>query len=256
MNPKFKIKMKKIAIKIKRGLKKNLPSPVLAFVQNIRNRNIIKKFKNNNIKNNFNKIYNENLWTHKYSKSGYGSQGNFLNFSVKIIKKNKYINNKSVCSIGCGDFNFGKKIYKISKNYIGIDIVENLINYNKKKFSSKKVKFKCLDAVRDEIPRANVYIIRQVFQHLKNENIQKILLKIIKKNPSFIIVFEDVPKTKFKPNIDLPINGFLTRHYINSGIDLKEDPFNFNFKKVGEYLDPRKKIDSKLVCYVYEKKST
>jgi len=65
-----------------------------------------------------------------------------------------------------------------------------------------------------------------------------------------------VPKTKFKPNIDLPINGFLTRHYINSGIDLKEDPFNFNFKKVGEYLDPRKKIDSKLVCYVYEKKST
>lgn len=247
--------MKKIIIKIKQNLKNSLPIPILTFIQNLRNKEIINNFKGDNVKKIFGKIYNENLWTYKNIKSGQGSQGKFLNFSVKLIKKKKYINNKKVCSIGCGDFNFGKEIYKLSNKYIGTDIVQGLINLNKKKFRSKKLTFKCLDAINEKLPYAEVYIVRQVFQHLKNENIKKILSKIFKKKPLIVIVFEDVPTTNFKPNVDLKTNGFLTRHYINSGVDLTNLPFNFDFNKISECKNSNAESQSKLVCYVYEKKN-
>ena len=159
-----------------------------------------------------------------------------------------------VCSIGWGDFNFGKEIFKLSKKYIGIDIVPTLIKSNKKKFRSKKLKFKCLDAINETLPYAEVYIVRQVFQHLKNKNIKKILSNIFKKKPLSVIVFEDVPTTNFKPNVDLKTNGFLTRHYINSGVDLRHHPFNYDFNKIGECKNSKAESESKLVCCVYEKK--
>ena len=245
---------KKLFVQLKRNLRDSLPTPILTFIQNLRNKDIIDNFKNKSIKKNFDKVYYENLWTYKNIKSGEGSQGRFLNFSVKLIKKKKYINNKIVCSIGCGDFNFGRKIFKLSKNYIGIDIVRDLINLNRKKFKSKKLKFEHLNAINGKLPFAEVYIIRQVFQHLKNENIKKILSKIFKAKPLRVIVFEDVPKTKFRPNVDLPVNGYLTRHYLNSGIDLRNYPFDLKFKKIAECKSLSNKNEGKLVCYIYEKK--
>ena len=79
--------MKKIIIKIKQNLKNSLPIPILTFIQNLRNKEIIYNFKGDNVKKIFGKIYNENLWTYKNIKSGQGSQGKFLSFSVKLIKK-------------------------------------------------------------------------------------------------------------------------------------------------------------------------
>ena len=56
-------------------------------------------------------------------------------------------------------------------------------------------------------------------------------------------------------NVDLETNGFLTRHYINSGVDLTNLPFNFDFNKISECKNSNAESQSKLVCYVYEKKN-
>ena len=199
-------------------------------------------------------IYKNNFWKYKGSRSGQGSQGEYLDFTVNLIKEEKKIIDKTVCDIGCGDFNFGSKIYKDCKKYIALDIVDFLIEENKKFFSSQSIEFKVLDVVNDKIPIADVYIIRQVFQHLRNKDISKIIKKIFKNKPERIIVFEDVPKGEFVANKEIRGEGFFTRHEYNSGVDLTMKPFEINdFKKTNEFESSDSEINSKLVCYEYTK---
>lgn len=205
-------------------------------------------------KNIFYYIYKNNFWKYKESRSGQGSQGEYLDFTVNLVKKEKKIIGKTVCDIGCGDFNFGSKIYKDTKKYIALDIVDFLIEENKKKFTSQLLEFKVLDVVNEEIPTADVYIIRQVFQHLRNKDISKIIKKILKNKPERIIVFEDVPKCEFFANKEIRGEGFFTRHEYNSGVDLTTKPFeNNDFKKTNEFESSEDNINSKLVCYEYSK---
>ena len=111
-----------------------------------------------------------------------------------------------------------------------------------------------LDVVNDKIPIADVYIIRQVFQHLRNKDISEIIKKIFKNKPERIIVFEDVPKCEFVANKEIRGEGFFTRHEYNSGVDLTMKPFEINdFKKTNEFESSDSEINSKLVCYEYTK---
>ena len=105
----------------------------------------------------FSKTYKNKLWDLnskiEYS-SGPGSHDKeivdpYVNQIVKFFKKN---NNLIVVDLGCSDFNIGSKIFKYSKNYIAIDVVNGLIDYNKKNYVSRNLKFKTIDAVYDEIP--------------------------------------------------------------------------------------------------------
>ena len=62
-------------------------------------------------KNIFYYIYKNNFWKYKESRSGQGSQGEYLDFTVNLVKEEKKIIGKTVCDIGCGDFNFGSLWY-------------------------------------------------------------------------------------------------------------------------------------------------
>ena len=71
-----------------------------------------------------------------------------------------------------------------------VDIVETLIERNKTLFKRDNLEFLCLDIVKDELPKADCVIIRQVLQHLSNTEIQHILKKLKAKE---IIWYFDAP---------------------------------------------------------------
>ena len=96
----------------------------------------------------------------------------FVNSFIKKTKINWQLD------LGCGDFNIGKNIYQNVKKYIGIDIVHDLIEINKKKFNNDIIHFECKDFIEESLPKAECIIIRQVMQHLDNKSIFKILNKI------------------------------------------------------------------------------
>ena len=126
--------------------------------------------------------------------------------------------------MGCGDFNIGRQLVKYSSNYIGVDIVNDLILHNKKIYTQKKLEFRCLDIANDPIPRGDCAIIRQVFQHLSNDEVQQILNKLYQFK--FVIITEHIPKYNFIPNIDI-LSGQGNRLKKKSGLDLASPPFNF-----------------------------
>nr|WP_299072939.1 class I SAM-dependent methyltransferase [uncultured Allomuricauda sp.] len=138
-----------------------------------------------------------------------------------------------VCDLGCGDFNVGKNLVPYSKRYMGIDIVDDLIERNKKLFVSEKLEFHCLNIVTDNLPKGDCILVRQVFQHLSNEEIKKVVKKI--QTFKHIIVTEHIPKGEFVANAEKS-TGAGIRLSNNSGVVLTEPPFNMNPERSTELL--------------------
>jgi len=106
-----------------------------------------------------------------------------------------------LCDLGCGDFNIGKQLLAHTSKYLAVDIVPALIFRNQKVFIDPKLKFKCLDIAKDDLPAGDCAIIRQVMQHLSNAEVHNILLKL--KQYKYLIVTEHIPQGEFKANADI-----------------------------------------------------
>ena len=178
-------------------------------------------------------IYEKHLWGGKESKF-YSGEGSHLDELVQpyiqVVKEflTSFEQPISVCDLGCGDFNVGKELVKYTKNYIGVDIVERLIEYNKEKYTAENLEFQCLDIAEDELPVADCVMIRQVLQHLSNQEVQNILQKL--SVYKYVIVTEHIPEGEFVPNIDI-ISGQGIRLKKRSGLNLLESPFNLKIKE-------------------------
>ena len=135
---------------------------------------------------------------------------------------------------GCGDFNVGKNFLSLSKKYYAIDIFQDIIDLNKSKFNYKNIEFLKLDIVEDNIPSADICIVRQVLQHFSNQDIFS-FIKNIKNKFKFLLITEHLPDGKFKSNIDMQ-TSFIVRTRFNSGVLLHEKPFEIKFKQMNELL--------------------
>ncbi len=213
------------------------------------------KFKGLSNRKIFSKIYKDKLWDKKSLNfnSGPGSHNNelvipFLEFVKSFIIKKKI---ESIVDLGCGDFNIGKNIYNKVNIYYGIDIVPDLIEYNKKKFANSTVQFQCKNFIKDSIPKADCVILRQVLQHMDNQSIIKILEKI--KIYKYAIITEHIPSKNFIPNIDKK-TGPTTRLEFDSGINVEIKPFNLNYitKKEINLMDNELGGMHKTVIYTFK----
>jgi len=176
----------------------------------------------------FTDVYNNAMWSLDKSDiycSGDGSSKDqivipYIDAVEKFITQLDFKPN--ILDIGCGNFLVGSKTRHNFNEYIAIDVVPHVIEYIKNKYSSLNVNFGVLDAVTEELPDADIVIIRQVFQHLSNEAIATILHKLTKYE--YLILTEHVPKGNFIPNINKPSDAYV-RHPL-SGVVITEEPFN------------------------------
>jgi hypothetical protein len=144
-----------------------------------------------------------------------------------------------VVDLGCGDFFIGSQIRPMCGRYIAADIVPPLIEFNRKKYAALAVDFRVLDLISDELPKAEIVFIRQVLQHLSNEQVSLLMPKL---KPSFkyLLLTEHLPSSKyFVPNLDKP-TGPDIRLGVESGIVLTEPPFNLVVK------------NERILCELYE----
>jgi len=216
---------------IRSFIKSVIPEAILEFRRRRINRTYDKKYVRQELEDVFGEIYARNVW-------GEGDRGHFSgpgSHNAKVIKPYiKAIENFSqgfadkltATDIGCGDFNVGFQISGFFKNYTGCDIVESVIEKNKKKYKSN---FITLNAVKEKVPDSDVIFIREVLQHLSNADIQSILNNI-KGNYRYLIVTDARPcGGVVVPNLDI-ISGPIARRADNkSGVVLEESPFSINY---------------------------
>ena len=200
-------------------------------------------------------VYEKNLWGGNSSPfySGDGSHDlhivtPYLNAVASFLKS--FEEPITVCDLGCGDFNIGKQLLPYVKKYEAVDIVANLIEYNKANFKDDHLEFHCLDIAVDPLPVANCVIIRQVLQHLSNKEVSSIVSKL--QNYKYVILTEHLPDQDFIANKDI-ISGQGIRLKQQSGIQLTAAPFNFKVKKetslIRTILEPGKGV---IVTWLYE----
>jgi SAM-dependent methyltransferase len=198
-----------------RGLRASLNRKIIA----IRWRKV---FKQRTTKDRFTIIYREKLWKGSESVSGYGSgfeyTKNLRKTIVDIVNNFKIV---SILDLACGDFNWMRYVVdKIPSSYLGVDIVDSLIQINKLKYETDKVNFATLDVINDDIPSANLVICRDVLFHLPYEDILKIINKVVKSPSKYLLITNHISmENDHFENIDISTGDFRR-------IDLFKPPFS------------------------------
>jgi SAM-dependent methyltransferase len=202
-------------------------------------RNLLKVFtKEKDVSATFKNIYENKRWGIKGSEkfnSGTGSDdlisNRFIDFTTNYIKENEIT---SIVDLGCGDFRVGSQyISPQIKKYVGVDVVDILIEHHGKEFGDEVKSFQCLDIINDELPKGELCIIRQVLQHLSNEQVQQILVKL--RTYKYVLICDHVPGGEFTPNKEKK-HGEDIRLKYNSGLVFNAAPFNEKLKVADTFV--------------------
>lgn len=137
----------------------------------------------------------------------------------------------TVVDLGCGDFRVGAQLVSsvadrghVRIEYVGVDVVEALIERNRRRHAAPNVTFACADIVADELPAGDVCLVRQVLQHLSNAEIQRILPKLARYPHVFVTEHFPSPGAALVPNRDKP-HGSEIRVEHDSAVCLDQPPF-------------------------------
>lgn len=214
-----------------------LPYPLVQAICQYRVKMKLKEYKGLTTEQIFIKIYEENAWGRSIKEpenyySGSGSHDErIVRMYVASIRDflGSFKIKPDVVDLGCGDFYIGQQIRYFCGNYIACDIVPSLIDHNKIKYVNQQVDFRVLDITQNQLPVAEIVFIRQVFQHLSNDQILKTIPKLTN-GYKFIVLTEHLPIMKgFTPNLDKS-PGPDVRLSNDSGVVLTEYPFNLRVK--------------------------
>lgn len=218
-------------------MRRNLPAKWIELARAVRNRvsNSEKENQGRSNKEIFSEIYSEGKWgrgadpSSPYSGSGSHTPELVDQYIAAVTEfLSRFDGSRALVDLGCGDFSVGLRLVEGAKRYIACDIVDGLIEYNKRTYSRANLEFVVLDLCEDPLPEGDVFFVRQVLQHLRNTDIAKFCRKI-EASGGYLVLTEHVPSGDFVPNIDKP-SGAAIRLYKKSGIVLTQAPFNFRVK--------------------------
>ncbi len=222
----------------KKFLKLIIPKSIFLWIKKKYEGFLLNKYKNLSTREVFKKIYKNKVWTPENDKKKfnfYSGLGSHLDdFTTPYIEKvisflNSFEQKKEVLEVGCGDFVISSKIVPHTKKFIAGDIFDEIIELNKKKYADLNVDFKVIDLTKDNLPHADICIVRCVLQHLSNKLIKNFIANLSNKF-EYLIVTEHLPEhnDEFIANKDI-LTGPDIRLPQNSGVDLTKSPFNLKY---------------------------
>jgi len=220
---------------IRQTIQKILPEPLVRFIQAYKN-------KRKSTETIFTEIYEKNLWGiandgRKYC-SGAGTTDENVAQYISVLQN--FIQQKNIehiFEIGCGDFSIMSSVLAPFKNvkYTGADIVKNVVNHLNSTYANEQIQFIHLNAIEsNQYPKADLCVIRQVLQHLSNQQIIDILQKL--KPYKYVIITEHIPLHPQIKNGDKSANGYIRlQNRQTSGIFLDAAPFSLSCKALLSY---------------------
>lgn len=201
---------------MKKIIKKFIPDWLL---RTYRNRNI-SMFRSMSTKEVFTEIYNSNHWKSPESISGTGSE--FKQTESLIHDLGKLLtdmNIKSVLDLPCGDFKWMQKVDLSEIDYVGADIVEELIKNNIRQYKKRgNLKFKVLNLINDPLPKKDLIIVRDCLVHLSYEDINSAIKNIKSSGSKYLLT---TTFTNHNLNYDIVTGDWRP-------LNLQEKPFNFS----------------------------
>jgi hypothetical protein len=183
----------------------------------------------------FTKTYKENKWTSNESRSGIGSQLEYTESIRKLIIELIDGGVEYIWDCSCGDWNWMKEIRESLPNYMGNDIVDELIELNTKKFGSDTIKFQCGDMLEElkklESASVDLLLCRHTLEHLSTDYVTNVIKEIRRVSKKALITSNNGGNSLLNPN------GYNSRG-INLGIDeyfqILGEPKSKHWDSIGE----------------------
>lgn len=187
------------------------------------------------VEDTFRTIYRKRVWGSNGQQfySGPGSHGpasdKYCDAITEFIREQEI---QRVIDLGCGDFSVGRRIVEGAEaEYIGVDVVSELIAHHSKTFVDPRVSFFCANIITDDLPVADLCLIRQVLQHLTNDEIAEVLKRLA--HFPKVIIAEDIPLQPISFNHDMT-HGPDARADFGSGVYLDKPPFSLPVTEIAE----------------------
>lgn len=166
----------------------------------------------------FTEIYKSNKWKGKDSISGTGSDNDQTRSIIEEIPAViRDFGVSSVLDIPCGDFYWMKNVSLDDVDYIGADIVDDLIKANSDLYERDGVRFRKLNLIKDKLPKVDLVICRDCLVHLSFEDIFSALGNLRNSESEYVLTTTFTGRTE---NTDIRTGQFRT-------INLQIAPFNF-----------------------------
>ena len=187
------------------------------LLKSIKNRIYLSKVKEVSVTTVFKDIYQKNAWHDDESVSGTGSnlkQTQEIINQLPVIFKQYTIH--SILDLPCGDYNWMKHVDLSAINYIGGDIVPEIIENNNQQYANSSVSFVELNLITDKLPDVDLVFCRDCLVHLSIAQIKDALQNIKKSNAKYLLT---TSFTKTKLNRDIVTGDWRP-------INLEITPFN------------------------------
>lgn len=172
-----------------------------------------------NLDERFSQIYFKNIFGGAESRSGEGSN---LVQTAEIRRKFPELIEElgvdSVLDAPCGDWNWMKECELNLNQYIGVDIVQALIDNNQRQFGNSTTRFVCLNLVNDQLPTTDLIFCRDCLVHLTFEDINKVIASFKRSGARYLLTTTFTARDK---NVDL-VGADIWRT-----LNLQLPPFNF-----------------------------
>src|SRR5262245_52014706 len=121
----------------------------------------------------FSEIYERRVWGRG---SGEGSlpehTSGYRTFLERFLREQQV---RSVVDYGCGDWQFSRLIDWSGIDYLGLDLVDTLIEHHRAAYGARNVRFEALDGVPAELPDADLIILKDVLQHWSHRTIESFM---------------------------------------------------------------------------------
>lgn len=172
------------------------------------------------LKQKFSEIYDKNIFGGRVSRSGEGSD--FVQTAVirselpKLIRK---LGVKTFLDAPCGDWYWMQRTELGVEHYIGIDIVETLIEKNQREFGNASTSFQSMNLAEGELPLVDLIFSRDCLVHLSLEDALKIIANFKKSGAKYLLTTTFVNRDR---NNDLVGKDSFWRP-----LNMQLPPFNF-----------------------------
>jgi hypothetical protein len=124
----------------------------------------------------FARIYQQNAWGDPESLSGPGStMARAADFIDELVALLKYLDTHVLLDAACGDFHWAGPVADAVENYIGLDVVPDLIVRHQRANTKPGRRFVCGDLTGDALPQADVILCRDCLVHFSFHDIVRAL---------------------------------------------------------------------------------
>jgi len=136
----------------------------------------------------FREIYLRGTWGGSESASGPGSsieETRVLSRALREVIEDMSV--RSLLDIPCGDFHWMQHVDLSGVEYVGADVVPEMVAANATRFAGANVSFRRLDVMSDRLPAVDLVLCRDCLPHFSLRDARRALENIVASGSTFLL---------------------------------------------------------------------